>query len=68
MVARPLELLPAAAYGTVYGIGKYHVPWMKMELQTHIRDGPDATGIRHYQRMFGILDARTGWIKNEEER
>jgi hypothetical protein len=61
MVARPLELLPAAAYGTVYGIGKYHVPWMKMELQTHIRDGPDATGIRHYQRMLRTYGLDKKW-------
>jgi hypothetical protein len=32
---------------------------------TRVRDRPDATGIRHSKRMFAILDARTGWIKNE---
>jgi hypothetical protein len=32
---------------------------------TRVQDRPDATGIRHSKRMFAILDARTGWIKNE---
>jgi hypothetical protein len=40
--------------------------WFLLSLDYfRVRDEPDATVIRHSQQMFGILDACTGWIKNE---